>query len=351
MPKGAAGKLSIPLGAFDLESVVGQGGMAKVWRGRHRTTGRVVAVKVLSERYAHDAKHRAALRREIEVVSRLHHPRIVHLFDHGEVPPETARESEGRIVTGSPYIVMAFVGGGTLQRVIETPLPWLPLRTFLLELLGALAHAHARGIIHRDLKPVNILLCGRDLSEGWKLTDFGLAHATEHDERLDQGITTEYAAGTPYYMAPEQWEGQVRDYGPWTDLYAIGCIAYELICGHPPFLGGMRQVMRSHLSRIPLPPPPRTPLPASLQKWVMRLLAKAPGHRFPWAADAAWALAQIPVTPAGGGGEPIAGGDPEGAGKMAETLVVGGTLTTTLPPHASLPDFPEAALLPLSTPP
>ncbi|RME56579.1 MAG: hypothetical protein D6795_01150 [Deltaproteobacteria bacterium] len=351
MTNASAGEPPIPLGAFDLDSMIGQGGMAKVWRGRHRTTGRLVAVKVLSERYADDSKHRAALRREIEAVSRLHHPRIVHLFDHGEVPSGTARESQGRLVAGTPYIVMEFVRGGTLQRVIDPPLPWPPLRTFLLELLDALAHAHARGIIHRDLKPVNILLFGEDLSEGWKLTDFGLAHATENDERLDQGITTEHAAGTPCYMAPEQWEGQVRDYGPWTDLYALGCIAYELISGRPPFLGGMRELMRSHLFRIPLPPSPRVPLPGILQEWVMRLLEKEPGNRFPCAADAAWALAQIPATREEGRGAPLARGDPESVDGMGETLALGGMLTTTLPPEATLSDSPQAAPVPsLSSP-
>ncbi len=158
----------------------------------------------------------------------------------------------------------------------------------MLSLLDALAHAHARGVVHRDIKPGNVLLGG-----SWhevKLTDFGLAHALHGPSMSEDDVI-----GTPSYMAPEQFRGQWRDYGPWTDLYSLGCLVYSLATGSPPFGRVKGNAARAaHLVR-PVPPlVPKHPLPAAFHPWVHQLLEKDTARRFACAADAAWALLGIP---------------------------------------------------------
>jgi serine/threonine protein kinase/tetratricopeptide (TPR) repeat protein len=263
--------------------------MGEVWRGVHRLQGVPVAVKVLTRSHAADPEIRRSFRNEVQAVAGLDHPGIILLFDHGEVDAQAARASAGRLREGSPYLVMELCSAGSLedQRVQS----WRELKRTLLALLDALAHAHARGVIHRDLKPANVLM-GSDLPEraGLKLTDFGLAHALLQE----RAGSTEGAMGTPYYMAPEQIHGRWRDYGPWTDLYAVGCIAWELATGQPPFQGhNFWATAMLHLG-APLPRlEARLALPLGFDGWLARLLAKPWRDRFALAADAAWALERL----------------------------------------------------------
>ncbi|MCA9491896.1 MAG: AAA family ATPase, partial [Myxococcales bacterium] len=152
-----------------------------------------------------------------------------------------------------------------------------------------LAHAHARGVVHRDLKPANVLLCGaRDLRPGPKLCDFGIAFA------LEEADTVENISGTLHYMAPEQLTGRERLQGPWTDLYALGCLAWRMLTGEPPFAG--RRHMQLAMAHTSLPPPKlvtTTPLPDGFEDWLRMLLAKKPLDRFRYAADAAAALVDL----------------------------------------------------------
>ncbi len=258
--------------------------MGVIWSARHRVQGVAAAVKLLTQGRAKDRAFRTAFRKEVRAVAGLDHPNIVMVFDHGEVPQGFEEVAAGQIISGTPYLAMELVHGGSLISR-RGHMRWHDLRDVLLALLAALAHAHSRGVIHRDIKPGNVLV--RD--DGTiKLTDFGLAHATEMG-----GHRAEEArrGGTPAYMAPEQLQGEWRDYGPWTDLYALGCLAWSLATGRPPFhKGSWLDVMQAHLSREPPAFEPRRPMPTGFEGWLRHLLAKNPHRRFRRAADAAWAL-------------------------------------------------------------
>jgi len=159
-------------------------------------------------------------------------------------------------------------------------MPWSAQRQVLRAILSALAHAHARGVIHRDIKPSNLLF-GRD---GVQLADFGIAHsiAGTSDEPWP-------AAGTPAWMAPEQFEGRWRDFGPWTDLYALGCVAWAMACGKRPFDTQGREISAAYRAHRTWPAPrirATQPLPRGLEPWIHRLMAKDPADRYGHAADA-----------------------------------------------------------------
>lgn len=282
----------IPLGPFDVIEPIGKGGMADVWRGVHRRQQVPVAIKFVTGPWAQNPMYVETFRNEVRAIAGVDHPGIVTIFDHGEVPEETWAASGGTFRRGTPYIVMELASGGALDET-ELPLAWPDLKAVLLTLLDALGHAHSRGIIHRDLKPANVLLCtGEDIRPGLKLTDFGIAHPMK---RASQGERDEVTEGTPEYMAPEQCRAQWRDYGPPTDLYALGCLAYELASGDPPFLDNSATMVFIH--QIDTEPPKldlrALGLPPEFEGWLWRLLQKRPEQRFQYAADAAWALAQI----------------------------------------------------------
>ena len=281
------GTRTIPLGAFELHNVIRKGGMGEVWRGVHKGQGVAVAIKVMTGRRARHPKYIEAFRNEVESVARLDHPGVVMIFDHGAITPEAANLTGNRLVAGSPYLVMELATQGALDRVRRRP-SWGELKQLCLSLLDALAHAHARGVVHRDLKPGNILVAGpQDTRPGMKLTDFGLAHALDQQR---EG-TRESRAGTPRYMAPELFEGRFRDYGPWTDLYALGCMVYELVTRDPMFPGTTsEELRRQHTYDVP-PVIGRDPgLPRGFDSWLQRLAQKKTEARFQRAADAAWAL-------------------------------------------------------------
>lgn len=281
------GTRTIPLGAFELHNVIRKGGMGEVWRGVHKGQGVPVAIKVMTGRRARHPKYIEAFRNEVESVARLDHPGIVLIFDHGAITPEAAKLTGNRLVAGSPYLVMELATQGALDRVRRRP-SWGEFKQLTLSLLDALAHAHARGVVHRDLKPGNILVAGpQDTRPGMKLTDFGLAHALDSQR---EG-TRESRAGTPRYMAPELFEGRFRDYGPWTDLYALGCMAYEVIAREPMFPGTTsEELRRQHLYDQPPILGKDSHLPRGFDSWLQRLTQKKPQARFQCAADAAWSL-------------------------------------------------------------
>ena len=280
--------MTIKLGPFELDRPIGRGGMGEVWSGRHVEQDIPVAIKVLTREGARHEAFADAFRNEVLSIARLHHPGIIMLLDYGVIEPRTAISSSGRLVEASPFIAMELARYGSLREYMGS-LRWPELKAVLLTILDALAHAHARGVIHRDLKPQNILLgCGE--ADAIKLTDFGLAHTSVSDdeERSDE---VEAGWGTPAYMAPEQFRGLWRDYGPWTDLYALGCMAFELATGDVPFTGNSKWTLgRGHImGEIPRMFP-RFPVPSGFEGWVVRLLQKEPHHRFVRAADAALAL-------------------------------------------------------------
>ena len=299
----------IMLGPFELLEPIGRGGMADVWKARHPARDLPVAIKVMTEEHTDNPAYRAGFLNEVRAVAGLNHPNIILIYDDGTVSADAQWLSKGRLRRGAPFLAMEFMAGGTLAQILPMR-RWKQVRGVLTLLLDALAHAHARGVVHLDLKPDNVLLPKDRSLEGLKLTDFGIAHAMRRmgharlpgfpgnsddsahsEDDLDPAVPL---MGTPIYMAPEQFAAQWRDFGPWTDLYALGCIAYEMVCGKPPFeRPSALQLAQAHWYD---PAPALEPLfeiPSGFAAWVLRLLEKKPANRFQFAADAAYALSLL----------------------------------------------------------
>ncbi|MEZ4321264.1 MAG: serine/threonine-protein kinase [Myxococcota bacterium] len=272
---------SIVLGEYVLDRELGRGGMASVWLGTFAPTGARVAVKVLG---AADSVHTDLFAREIEIVSRLDHPHIVTVLDFGTAHGLEAAARPDVLRPGHPYLVMEVVGGGTLSSRMGR-LPWDELEAVLLALLDALAYAHARGVIHRDLKPSNVLVDGQ---QRVRLSDFGLA-----------GLRQGTVAGTPMYMAPEQFTSQPVDHR--ADLFALGCLAWAMATGLPPWMGPPASIQAAQQHALPHFEPAVT-VPEGLGDWLGRLLALHPSDRFQTAAEAAAHLLEL--------GEPVESSGP-----------------------------------------
>jgi len=289
--------MAVRLGPFDIQSQFATGGMGEIWRGTHIEQEIPVAIKVITGANALMAEYQEEFRREVQAVARLNHPNVVQIFDYGTLPEEV-RELPGKLIPGSPYLVMEYASRGSLATQID-PLNWRDIKNILMSVLGGLSHSHACGLVHRDIKPGNVLLGSHHESPPRIiLTDFGVAHAKDAHTRTDAmdftSRSTEEASGTPRYMAPEQFMGKWRDYGPWTDLYAVGIMAYQLVCGDLPFKGNTFMMLAmAHISN-PMPAlTPRVQVPKGFDDWVKRMTAKAPADRFRSAPDAVWALTQL----------------------------------------------------------
>lgn len=278
------------VGPFELEEFLARGGMGSVWRGRHHRSGRSVAIKLISEAHRARADFLSAFHQEAEAVARLHHEGIVSIYDYGEVPEGADPSSSLR--PGTPFLVMECVQGRALLEW-PRPMPWGELRGLLCRLLDALAYAHARGVIHRDLKPGNIL-ARQGEGGGWdelKLIDFGIAAIQAIDERHVRSGR----GGTPRYMAPEQLlAARAREEGPWTDIFALGCLAHELLTGQAP---GEQLTVDELIHRRAAGEPellgPCPGAPDGFTEWLETALASDPADRFEFAADALWALEQL----------------------------------------------------------
>ena len=290
--------------------------MGQVWFGVHRAQGVPVAVKVITSERAREDSYLQAFHNEVSAMAGLDHPGIVMVFDYGTVSEAAAAASDKALVHGSPYLAMELATGGSM-RDASMPATWPELRDMLLGLLDALAHAHARGVVHRDLKPGNVLVFEEEparrggelhVSKRLRLTDFGLAHALETADEEDVRVGQ---SGTPRYMAPEQFAARWREFGPWTDLYALGCVGYRLATGIPPFPEqGFSRLKRAHLTVAVPPMDTRFEVPAGLERWLRRLLEKHPRDRFQTAADATYALLELdePVGLPKEGGRPVDSG-------------------------------------------
>jgi len=285
---------TISLGPFQLVDFIGEGTMGRVYRGRHKTEAADVALKVMTGELAQETHFRRAFRREVHAMAQLSHPAIATVYDLGEVNAETSRASQGALVEGSPWLAMEYVDGRSLSERPEA-WGWDRLRQFLLRLLDALAHSHAAGVIHRDLKPSNVLIHTAGPGEDQlKLVDFGVARIVDPEEEAEGDDLENRISGTPKYMAPEQIKGEKRDQGPWTDLYAVGCLAWRMLCGQPPYTGDeIRDIFLGHL-KSPIPEPNfQVDVPDGVGDWMKRLLSKDPRDRYRRAADAARALADV----------------------------------------------------------
>jgi serine/threonine-protein kinase len=204
---------------YEVESVLGRGGVGIVFKAWHLRLHRPVALKMLLAGAYAGLPELARFQREVEAEAGLRHPNIVQVYDVGE--------HEGR-----PYFTMEFVEGGSLAETFSgTPQPARQSAVLVATLARAVQVAHQGGIVHRDLKPANILLAGDGTP---KITDFGLARRLQGEVGLTQSGAV---LGTPSYMAPEQAQGKPQAVGPGTDIYALGAILYELLTGRPPFRG------------------------------------------------------------------------------------------------------------------
>ncbi|QDV33954.1 serine/threonine-protein kinase [Tautonia plasticadhaerens] len=253
------------LGRFELLEEVGRGAFGVVYRAWDGQLCREVAVKVLHGGELAGADARARFRREARSVARLSHPGLVPVFETG-------------IEDGSAFLVGEFVAGTTLSGRLSTgerPSPRESAR-LAAEVADALHHAHRCGVVHRDVKPSNILI-GADGRP--RLTDFGLARI-EADATLTRPGE---AVGTPSYMSPEQARGELPAIGPPCDVYSLGAVLYELLTGHPPFVGANQAVFRQILEDDPTPMGPG--VPTDLGTICLTALAKEPSLRYP-SADA-----------------------------------------------------------------
>ena len=260
-------------GRYELGEVVGQGGMALVYRATDRALGRDVAVKVLRDQFAEDPEIVARFEREARSAARLAHPNVVDIYDVGQDGP-------------TQFIVMELVEGENLKSLIRREAPLSPARVIRLgrDIAAALEFAHRRGLVHRDVKPQNVVL---DMNGRARLTDFGIAQAADAASLTQTGTVL----GTAQYMAPEQARG--RGATAASDLYSLGVVLYELATGQPPFEGGPAlSVALRHVQEAPRPPRQLNPnLPPQLEAVILKLLAKEPARRFGSAAELAEALA------------------------------------------------------------
>jgi len=275
-------------GRYRVLQLIGRGGMGEVYLAEHLNLKRRDALKVLRREFASDAEIAARFRREARAVGRLEHRHIVQVHDFGQL-------ADGRL-----YLALELADGPRLDTLLAGG-PLAPERALHLvtQLVEAVDHAHEQGVVHRDLKPGNVMVVrSRGGDELVKVLDFGIAKIIAPDH-LSTGITTGgQVFGTPHYMAPEQLAGAPAD--PRMDLYAVGCITYELLVGRTPFVGGVVDVMHAHHTRTPVPPHRVRPtVPEALSRVVMRCLEKEVARRFQSSRELVEALAALPPAPAG----------------------------------------------------
>ena len=274
-------------GRYELDGVVGRGGMAEVYRARDIRLDRIVAVKTLREDLARDATFQARFRREAQSAASLNHPSIVAVYDTGE-------DMAGP--THVPYIVMEYVDGRTLRELLRDDRRLLPERALEITdgVLRALDYSHRNGIVHRDIKPGNVMLTR---SAEVKVMDFGIARAVS-DAQATMTQTAQ-VIGTAQYLSPEQARGERVDSR--SDLYSTGCLLYELLTGRPPFTGDSPvAIAYQHVRENPIPPSRVDPeIPAWADSIVLKAMAKDPAERYQSAAemrtDIQRALSGVPV--------------------------------------------------------
>jgi len=261
------------IGKYEIQGVLGRGGMGAVYKGFDPAISRSVAIKTIAKSSLDEGELQhllARFRHEAQAVGRLAHPRIVQIYDYGE-DDELA------------YIVMELVNGKSLHEHLlqHASYDLREVGEIIRQLLDGLGHAHAAGVVHRDVKPANIMI---NNDGRLKIGDFGIAH-TESSELTQHGDML----GTPHYMAPEQYLG--LPIGVPADLYAVGIIAYDLLTGTKPFVGTTATIMQQVLNQRPADPSSLNPKLSPLMDQVLqRALAKKPEERFQSAREFAGAF-------------------------------------------------------------
>lgn len=262
------------VGKYKLDSLVGRGGMAEVYKSTHPELGRDLAIKVLHPFYTDTADFIARFRREAQAAAALRHPNIVQIYDF-DVSDD-----------GLYYMVMEYIDGQTLEAYLAAaalPLPLTQAMTLFEQIAAALQFAHQKGTIHRDIKPANIML---DQQGHVYLADFGIAQIVGGSRLTQSGMTT----GTPAFMAPEQVRGEAVTAA--ADIYALGVILYYMVTGQYPHQGDSPlTVMMNKVAQLPTPPTQFAPdLPLDVEAIILTALAQQPEERFADAATMAAAL-------------------------------------------------------------
>jgi beta-lactam-binding protein with PASTA domain len=258
---------------YELGETLGYGGMSEVHRGRDVRLGREVAVKVLRADLARDPQFQERFRREAQNAAALNHPAIVAVYDTGETKTEYGP---------LPYIVMEYVDGRTLRDIVKTqgPLSGKRAMEIMADVSAALDFSHRHGIVHRDVKPANVMITR---TGAVKVMDFGIARAVADG----QASVTQTAAviGTAQYLSPEQARGETVDAR--SDVYAAGCVLFELLTGEPPFTGDSPvAVAYQHVREDPKPPSSLNPqVTPALDAIVLKALSKNPANRYQSAAE------------------------------------------------------------------
>ncbi|MFE9064669.1 serine/threonine-protein kinase [Streptomyces violaceusniger] len=302
-------------GRYRMVRQLGEGGMGQVWEAQDESLGRRVAVKVISLLAgggSHGDEARARFLREARITARLQHPNIVTIHDLGETGAEGDK---------APFLVMELVRGEGLDAMLRRGVVSLrDAARWGAQLCDALAEAHDAGVLHRDVKPSNILITPSGIV---KVLDFGVARGADPYATADRLTRTGFIVGTPPYMAPEQARGFPE---PRSDLYALGCLLFELITGRLPFQApDTVGYLSAHLTQEP--PTPSSVSPGISPAWddlVLALLHKDPDQRYGNAADLAQALRHLDHAP---------GHTPPGGGLTLPPTLPGTTSgTTSLPP-------------------
>jgi serine/threonine protein kinase len=257
------------LGQFQVEEVIGQGGMGRVYRARQLGFDRPVAIKILHTDLVTNTEMVKRFNREARIISRLDHPGIIHVYLFGELPD------------GNLYLAMEYVDGRSLTELMAGgPLPVDTSVHIVRQILSALTEAHRKGVVHRDLKPDNIMLVQRsDDALSVKVLDFGIAKFLGSRTMLtQQGLVF----GSARYISPEAAAGETVDER--ADLYAVGVILYQMLAGRPPFDDSSAVSLLMRHVNDPPPPlleqPGATDVPATIAAVVMQSLKKDPSHRF-----------------------------------------------------------------------
>ena len=272
------------VGPYRIIEQLGQGGMATVYKAYHPALDRYVALKALHPAFGEDPNFLARFQREARLVAKLEHPNIVPVYDYAE--------HEGR-----PYLVMKFIEGDTLKaRLTQGPLNSNEIDKVVESVGAALGYAHKQGVLHRDIKPSNVLLA----TDGQiYLADFGLARIAQSGEST---LSSDMIMGTPQYISPEQAMGK-KDLDEGTDIYSFGVMLYEIVVGQVPFNADTPfSIIHDHIySPLPMPRDINPKIPESVERVLLKALAKERADRYPDVASLvtafkdAWIEAGVPM--------------------------------------------------------
>ena len=277
------------LGRYEILKKLGEGGMGTVYLGEHTTIKKRLAIKVLSQEFAHKKDLKDRFLQEARAASMISQENVVEINDFGDTPD------------GSSFFVMEFLAGEDLSDTIKKQghLPWARVKPIMLQICRALAAAHEAGIIHRDMKPENCFRITRGKNEDFiKVLDFGIAKVTTEEEggKEGKGLTkTGMIFGTPEYMSPEQAQGAKPDHR--VDVYAVGVIMYELLTGKVPFHAEtFMGILTKHMFEVPQAPSAMAPdadIPVEVEAIILKALQKDRDLRFQDMAEMAEAIERV----------------------------------------------------------